>query len=514
VALLLTWVQTPDAFEAVEPLSTRLQDLPKEQLIQIIRQMIDREPTLESVVDLAVNHPASSHDIDVRGYVEDAFDGVPIDPYEYDYARAVAESLDPLLERGREHIETEHWMAATRLFDTVSESVRDRLDTVEDEEGSLLSVLGTCGHELGRVLAEMPHDADRGKVIDALIDLFLWNVDAGGIGVGRSAEEALRHHTTAAERAQAADRLRDHLPEPTEENDTASADRRPVDFRSDWLRQSIGGLLLDLERERLDAESYVALCRRTGHWAECAARLLTLDRTDDAVDAARRLPDHQLERILDRLVEAGAADRARSLADERLSTENPSASLQQWLYEYTLDTDDIRTALQVARRMFRKRPSPTTYERVKKAAQPLNAWPDVRSKLFAFLDETQRPYLRVRLHLHDQDVDGALDLVEPFAGPNRTLSFGVSLLTEVADAARDAHPDAAIALYEECAHRLIADRGRSNYRTAADLLVKARDLYEQQNEPDAWESFLDALYDDELHRLPAARDEFEKRDLL
>lgn len=514
VALLLTWVQAPDAFEAVEPLSTRLQDLPKEQLITIIRQMIDREPTLESVVDLAVNHPASSHDIDVRGYVEDAFDGVPIDPYEYGYARAVAESLDPLLERGREHIETEHWTAAAHFFGTVSEAVRDRLDTVTDEEGSLLSVLATCGDELGRVLAEMPDDADRERVVDALIDLFLWNVDAGGIGVGRSAEQALRDHTAAAERAQAADRLRDHLPEPTEENDAASVDHRPVDFRSDWLRQSIGGLLLDLERDCLDAEAYVALCRRTGHWEECADRLLALDRTDDAVDAARRLPDHQLERILDRLVEAGAADRARSLADERLSTENPSASLQQWLYEYTLDTDDIRTALQVARRMFRERPSPTTYDRVKTAADALNAWPDVRPKLFAFLDETQRPYLRVRLHLHDQDVDGALDLVEPFAGPNRTLSFGVSLLTEVADAARDTHPDAAITLYEECGRRLIADRGRSNYRTAADILAKARALYEQRDDLDAWQSFINDLYDDELHRLPAARDEFEKRDLL
>ena len=110
--------------------------------------------------------------------------------------------------------------------------------------------------------------------------------------------------------------------------------------------------------------------------------------------------------------------------------------------------------------------------------------------------------------------EGLLPRLAAVAVPDRTLSFGVSLLTEVADAAHDAHPDAAIALYEECAHRLIADRGRSNYRTAADLLVKARDLYEQQNEPDAWESFLDALYDDELHRLPAARDEFEKRDLL
>lgn len=36
----------------------------------------------------------------------------------------------------------------------------------------------------------------------------------------------------------------------------------------------------------------------------------------------------------------------------------------------------------------------------------------------------------------------------------------------------------------------------------------------RSNYPDAWETYIDQLYDDELHRLRAARDEFEKRDLL
>jgi uncharacterized Zn finger protein len=514
VALLLTWVQEPEAFTVVEPLATRLEDLSKAQLITIVRQMVDREPTLESVVDLAVNHPETNRDIDVRAYVEDAFDSVPLAPYDYGYARAVADALDPLLERGREQIDAAYWKEAARLFSTVGEAVRDRLDTVTDEEGTLLSVLATCGDELGRLLAAMPADIDRPKVVDALVELFLWNAEAGGIGVGHSAEQALRTHTTPPERARAADQLREHLPDAPEENTSRPAGFPPVDFRSDWLRESIGGLLLDLERDRLDAEDYVDLCHRTGHWAECAEQLLSLDRTSDAVDAARHVPDHQLEPILDRLVADGDADRARALVRERLDAPDSSSPLRRWLYEHSLDTNDTETALSTARQMFHERPSPDTYDRVKTAAQVLDSWPDVRSALFAFLEETQRPYLQVRLHLHDRDAEAALDLVEPFAGTDRPLPFGVSLLTEVADAVRETHPDAAIALYEECARRLIADRGRSNYSTAADLLAKAKRLYADNDDLDAWQSFLDDLHDDELHRLPAARDEFEKAGLM
>jgi uncharacterized Zn finger protein len=84
----------------------------------------------------------------------------------------------------------------------------------------------------------------------------------------------------------------------------------------------------------------------------------------------------------------------------------------------------------------------------------------------------------------------------------------------VADAVRERRPDAAIALYEECARRRVAERGRSNYAEAADLLTKARALYEDTGRPEAAAAFLDDLYDEELHRLPAARDEFEKAGLL
>jgi uncharacterized Zn finger protein len=76
------------------------------------------------------------------------------------------------------------------------------------------------------------------------------------------------------------------------------------------------------------------------------------------------------------------------------------------------------------------------------------------------------------------------------------------------------HPDAAVALYEESARDLIDQRGRSNYADAADILTRAKHVYEATDAFDRWDNTLDSLYDEELHRLPAARDEFEKAGLM
>jgi hypothetical protein len=500
VALLLTWIQTPAAVETVPALSERLADAPRDQLVPIIEQMVRRAPALEAVVDLALQDPSLDQADEVRAYVADAFTGVSAPPSDYGYARTVAEALDPLLERGLEAGADADWAVVVALFPTVARAVRDRLSVIEDEEGALLSVLDTCGAALGRALARMETDAPRAPVVDILVDLVFTATEAGARGLADTVGSPLRAQTTEAERQRVAARLRTALP------DDPDADDPPP--------RLLGDLLLDLERDRLDADAFVDLCRRTGHWAACADRLLALDRPDDAVAAARHLPARTLPPLLDRLVAAEAADRARALVRDRLDTEDPPAVLQRWLYDHARDTGNAETALAVARRMFEARPSPAAFDRVLSAARALDAWEEVRPALFAFLEDTQRPALQVRLHLHEDAVDDALEVVEPFAGPERSAPLGVSVLAEVADAVGETRPEAALALYEECARRLSAERGRDRYARAAELLSRARALCETHDAPEAWRSILEPLREEELHRLPAARDELAKRDLL
>ncbi|MFB6246935.1 MAG: SWIM zinc finger domain-containing protein [Salinibacter sp.] len=520
VALLLTWVEQPDAFEAAAPLADRLREQSKAELIEIIQRLVEREPSLESTVDLALRRPESDRAVDLRSYAEEAFEVGGLDPYDYGYGREVAEALDPLLERGEEQVDTGHWDAAGTLYATVAEVVCDRYDDVHDEEGDLIAVVHACAEGLGTLLARVDDPDLRSRALEALLDIYLWNAESGGYGAGTAAASALREHTTAEERRLAADVLRGHLPPPPDAPSEPSGvyGRPSGDSYWDhdrWTRRALGDLLLDLERDRLAPEDYLALCRRTGHWAECTDRLLELGRFDEAADAAAHLPAHQLGPLLDRFVEQGAPETARAIVEARLDDADGAApALRHWLYEHALSTGRYDDALRVARRRFRNRPSIETYEQVRRAAEPLGRWDDVRTALLEHLRHDRRPNLRVQIHLHEDDPGPALALVEPFAGADRTWAFGTSFLSSVADAVAASHPEAAIALYEEAARRLVDQRGRSNYAEAASLLRQAEALYDEMDEQDLWQAFIDTLYEEELHRLPAAQDEFEKADLL
>ncbi len=517
VALLLTWVNQPEAFEPVAALTERLEAQSPDTLIDIIQRLLEREPSLESVVEFHLDSQNVEDTVDVRDYAEQAFEVRGIDPYDHGYAREVAENLDPLLDRGREHVASEAWEQARALFQTVAETITERFDTFHDDQGHVISVIDTCGDGLGDVLSGGDDPEIRSRALEALLDICLWNAENGGYGAADAAGNALREHTTSEERRGAADVLRQHLPPPPNE-DTAdeSGFGRPTRIDSDdWLRRSLGPLLLDLERDRLDPDSYLDLCRHTGQWRDLIDQLLAMDRLDAATDAAtRHLPDYSLTDVADRLVDNGADENARALLENRLDENRPYPPLLRWLYEHALSAEKYETALTDARRLFRAQPSVETYEEVRRAAEPLENWAAVRTDLLDALSQSHRQDLLVELYLHAGDFETALELVEPFAGEERTWAFGTPFLVSVADAVADPHPDAAVALYEEAARDRIGQRGRSNYAEAADFLQRAKALFEREDRIDEWHSLLDTLYDDELHRLPAARDEFEKANLL
>lgn len=517
VALLLTWVEAPEAFEPVEALTERLEAQSPETLIDIIHSLLERDPSLESVVEFYLDSQDVDHSIDVRSYAEQAFEVRGVDPYDRGYAREVAENLEPLLDRGREHVAAQEWSDACALFQTVANTITERFDTFHDEQGHLISVLDTCGAGLADVLSTAEDQDARSQTLEAVLDLCLWNVEHRGSGGADAAADALREHTMPEERRMATEVLRGHLPPPPNEGaETKSTFGRPAWTDSDdWVRRSLGSLLLDLERDRLDTDAYLDLCRRTGHWGELIDQLLALDRLDAAADAAlRHLPDYRLTNVADRLAGRGADKQARSLLTDRLDDSPASPTLLQWLYEHALARDAHETALENARRLFQTRPSIDTYEQVRRAAEPLDRWASVRTDLLDTLSQGARQDLLVNLYLHEDEIDTALNLVEPFAGDDRSWAFGTPFLVSVADAVTETHPTAAIALYEECARTLIEQRGRSNYADAADLLSRAKTLYEHNDDRESWDAFIDTLYEEELHRLPAAQDELKKADLL
>jgi uncharacterized Zn finger protein len=64
---------------------------------------------------------------------------------------------------------------------------------------------------------------------------------------------------------------------------------------------------------------------------------------------------------------------------------------------------------------------------------------------------------------------------------------------DVARAAEDSQPRAAIEIYEQHVERLLDMQNRGNYRAACDYLLKIRTLYERLDDLEGWTSYFDDL---------------------
>jgi len=520
VALLLTWIHEPEAFEETDPLNDLLQQQPNDRLVSLILRMVDRHPDLERIARLSLTPAAEPIDEeDLRTNVQSVFEnagGYGADPY---YApRAVADALAAFFDLAEDYAEHDHWAEAATVYRLLLDETREQYVNFRDESGALANVVHECTEQLGELLARAEEDALRKHILDTLLDTYFWDLDLGGYGLGDGARRAILEHSTPHERHRLADHVRDRMPAPSSA-DAASEERRVFvlggsddDWGRSWKREALGGFLLDLEGDTLDDETYLQICREMGRRADLVDRLLQLDRLDDALDAVRDASDRALARIASTFLRHDAGDAVYSLALNRLDDE-PHSDLLKWLRDHADDRDDLDRALALSRRYFHRVQSESAYEHLNIAAQRLGQWPDVQSDLHEHLREEGEYALLTRVHLADGDVEAALDTVDE---ADRSVTWGRNrsrLQIQVAEAAEDEYPDEAIRLYTERARSLIEDRGRENYRQAANYFQRVKALYDE-HQPGAWADVIDTLYDDELHRLPAARDEFEKAGLL
>jgi hypothetical protein len=365
------------------------------------------------------------------------------------------------------------------------------------------------------VLADTDADDLRERILRTLFDVVVWDIDQGGRGLGDRARDAIDREATPDERDQLGEWTREVLADqpPTEEEQRiialgssgSSSDSR------DWGQRALGRMLLNFQEHTLDDEEYLQIARDTGCLPDLVERLLDLDRLDDALDAARDASDHELVRLASLFETHGEGTALHDLALDRLD-DNSHRRLVTWLRDYATKHNDLNRALALSTRLFWSRTRLSDYEHVRSVAQRMDRWDEVRSEIHDQLHEQSQYSFLTRLHLENGDVGAALNTVAKVDSGSR-LSSNTSLKMDVAEAAEDEYPEAAIRIYTERGRSLIADRGRGNYRQAAEHFQRVKALYDQ-HEPGAWEDVLDALYDDELHRLPAARDEFDKADLL
>src|SRR6266566_467876 len=381
------------------------------------------------------------------------------------------------------------------------------------EEEGLDELVGECIEALGNCLADKQADrVAREKIIEVLFDIYQHDLQAGNsLGFTTSAADQLVKYTTPLERQTIAAWIRDVL---TDEEEEVSGSQR----------KAYGKFLLDLEKDTLDDEAYLRICRETGRTSDLIDRLLTLGRIDEAAKEVQQVDDYALLGLADLFIQHGQDAVAERLVKARISApihpphttaglllhsqaviaeeEKPDWRVLEWLQKYYRDRSNHVAELEIAQILFRTQPYLRRYQELCELANRLDRWENVRPELLAFLEQARDTTLLIQIALDEDDIDLALQLLKGTVKKDRygytyIESYGYygysNIALEVARASEETRPREAIELYQQYAERLIAMRERKNYQAACTYLVKMRTLYEKLGEGEAWTSYIAAL---------------------
>src|SRR6266700_2672691 len=271
------------------------------------------------------------------------------------------------------------------------------------EEEGLDKLVGECIEALGNCLADEQADrVAREKIIEVLFDIYQHDLHAdNSLGFAASAADQLVRYTTQLERQTIAEWIRDAL---TDEEEEITGSKR----------QAYGKFLLDLEKDTLDDETYLRICRETGRTFDLIDRLLTLGRIDEAARETQRVNDYALLELANLFIEHGQDDVAERLVRARIS-ERPPLHVLEWLQKYYRTRGNLVAEFEIVETLFRTQPYLRHYQELRDLARRLDRWEIIRPELLAFLEQARNTTLLIQIALDEGEIDNALQLLKGMA---------------------------------------------------------------------------------------------------
>jgi len=435
-------------------------------------------------------------------------------PRATDGLRPVKEDADRLAQQG-------DYLGAAEIYGALIEKIFEQSHLYHDEkydeddedyypeEYGLEDFVKECIETLGSYLAgEQADSKGREKILEVLFATYQQDLQADDykkLGFATSVADQVTKLATQQERLMVASRIHDAL-----------ADEEEEATRSQ--RKAYGDLLLELEKDTLDDEAYLHICRETEHTSELIDRLLMLDRVDEAIAETQHMGDYALLKYIDLFIQHEQDTIAERVVKEHLREEEPSSNLLAWLQKYYRTRDNSVAELQMTQTLFRTWPSLSHYQELRAVAKKLNRWETLRLELLAFVEQKGKTTLLIEIAIDEEEIDKALELLKKLKekgiyGYSYTSGYaGPSIELAVARAAKKTHPHEAIQIYQQHAERLIAEKSRKSYQGACTHLKEAKSLYKDLDEHETWANYISSLRQQYKH-LPALRDEMMKAGL-
>lgn len=499
-ALLLTWINHPESFDLVEESNATLDERSKEELVHIIQQMLKRYPDLEYLLEIPV--PVSKKEqqkqLDaeiIRKQVSRAFAERAGD-WSWQSLYDIARDLDELLNLADQYQENgiiENAITIYRI--TAIEILQHENIVMSDEAGRFGMLVDDCVDGLAQCLVSIKDNENRELIFQTLFKIFLWNIRAGGIGIGDRVPDIIFEKAPLEVKQQMI-------------GWTQSA----LDDLEGWGQRALGGFLLELQSESLNDEAYLEICRQTDRREDLIKRLLDLDRVNEAVNEAQKANDYVLLSIADLFVQSGKDSLAEQIIQNRTQTSD-DWRLFTWLKNSAARQGNWSQALKFSKQLFWHRPNLSDYEEMRKHANQLMQWDELQSETIERLFQEHKFQLLAEIYLNENKIDLALSTLDTMKSETQQKwGYSYSIELKVAKAAEKIYPERSIQIYMDHAQRLIDYRGRGNYSTAADFLRSVRNLDKELGKMEDWQSQIAELRE-KNRALPALQDELNKAGL-
>ncbi|MGH9841556.1 MAG: hypothetical protein ACREEM_22625 [Blastocatellia bacterium] len=455
------------------PLDKLLAQSGKEELIEIIKAIVKREPAMKEVVDLAMAAPKPGKPMNVSVYRKQARRTMGIESPE-----AIENGLKDLRDAAARLAKSGDWLNAGAIYHVALDEAVDGYDDdvhSMDRNGDICIVMDELAEGLGKALEKSRADArTRWDWIETMLEARLADIELGGIDLAPSAYEAVLKFANDAEWTQVEERL-----------------RGKAAHSRDWKRGCLIRFLVEGLERRNRADKADELIRDLGTPEQRTYLLIREGKIAEAMKMIKKLLVNApglVTNFADALLAAGAKKEALALV---LEQGRDHWMNKDWLAKYYRAHGSPQEAIEAQQKVFLDSPSVESYKSLCEVSRKARRWEAVRADALAELESKGKFGVLIEVALHEKDVARALELL-PLE--DRTPGWGDhDHRWEVARAAEKSHPQAAIKLYQELAERDMGHRSRDSYRYAAEHLQRAKKLAERIGGQNEWEAYLAAL---------------------
>jgi uncharacterized Zn finger protein len=261
-----------------------------------------------------------------------------------------------------------------------------------------------------------------------------------------------------------------------------------------WYALELTAARLNVLERQGRFEEFLRLAEAEGQTERRLTMLAKLGRVQEAVELGlRSIPTPGVALALAReLRDRSALDEAFRIAEhgmglpldtDRYDLQLQQAELARWLRDESRAAGQTERALQAGRVVLESQPSLKDY----RVLEPLagEGWPALREEILGALRARRSHYREpeIQIFLHEGRVDDAIAALGEYAH--------YSLVEQVAEAAKETHPEWVIQVSKQQAESIMDAGQASAYEHAAEWLAKARTAYLALGRNAEWSAYLE-----------------------